>query len=1177
MPDSQTLDINTPKFNKLLTLLRELFQLDQPDLDFGIYRIMHAKADEVTQFLQRDLLPQVRDAFAGYQSADSSELKKQLEQLIAQLVEAGVDPEQAPKVQKLRAQLKGAVDIGALESDVYDHLFSFFRRYYDEGDFLAKRVYKPGVYAIPYEGEEVTLHWANKDQYYIKTDEYLRDYAFRLRPDDAANPMRVHFKLVDTAEGEHGNVKAAEGKNRVFVLASDDFIALEDGELSLRFEYRPATPGDWPEERRQQEAEKAADDKKYKVKLPAQKDLIAIATERTLAVRGRTLADWLTELGKSHIKSDGDKADYSCLEAHLRRYSARNTFDYFIHKDLGGFLRRELDFYIKNEVMHLDDIESETAPKVEQYLSKIKVIREIAGKIIDFLAQLENFQKKLWLKKKFVVETSWCITLGQIPDEFYPEIAANQAQYREWVELFAIDELDGAEALLKAEDDVDDACEFLKGQSTLVVDARHFDVGFISRLLESLPNLDTSTNGVLMHSENFQAIALIGARYRDQVKCVYIDPPYNTASSSIPYKNDYKHSSFATLMNDRVASLHSVLSSDGAMFVSIDKAERSVVEYVMDENFGARNRVEELIWSMNTNNSQAPNYSTNHEYVLVYAKNRAVVEQDRAMFREPKPGYIEVMDLIAQMEPTYPPITEVEEALLALYKRHVISYREEVEAEGLEWDDEKSNDPWKGLFNYSNAEYRQEDGQWVPEDQAKSKNAHIWVWQEGDASMPATKQSSSVTDKQHKNWRFYKPKHPVTGKPSPHPKSGWKFAFKDDEDSPGKRSFVSLDLDHRIGWGPNEHKVPRLKRMLHEVETNVGKSVFSDYSDGEKQTSAMFGRSGIFLAPKHSTFVSRFIQHAAKQDSTIFDCFGGSGSTAHAVIELNREDRGSRKYVTVEMGNHFDTVLKPRTLKAVYSCNWRAGKPLSRKGSSQLIKILRLESYEDTLNNLAIQRTGQQDLALEDPASQGPGKFKEQYLLRYQLDVESKGSQSLLNIAAFTDPTAYKLLVKTPGSDESREVNVDLLETFNYLIGLTVQHMAAPRRFAAEFERDSERRLQLKGRLKQIKSGPHPDPLPQAGEGEKRWWFRTVTGTTPEGHKALVIWRKLTGDAEQDNLVLDTWFKDKQAYSVRDTEFDLIWVNGDSTLENLRLPDETWKVRLIEEDFQRLMFDSTEV
>src|SRR5690606_15555961 len=67
---------------------------------------------------------------------------------------------------------------------------------------------KPGVYAIPYEGEEVKLHWANADQYYIKTSEYLRDYAFRLRPDDEKNPMRVHFRLVDAAEGEHGNARS---------------------------------------------------------------------------------------------------------------------------------------------------------------------------------------------------------------------------------------------------------------------------------------------------------------------------------------------------------------------------------------------------------------------------------------------------------------------------------------------------------------------------------------------------------------------------------------------------------------------------------------------------------------------------------------------------------------------------------------------------------------------------------------------------------------------------------------------------------------------------------------------------------------------------------------------------------------------------------------------------------
>jgi adenine-specific DNA-methyltransferase len=162
-------------------------------------------------------------------------------------------------------------------------------------------------------------------------------------------------------------------------------------------------------------------------------------------------------------------------------------------------------------------------------------------------------------------------------------------------------------------------------------------------------------------------------------------------------------------------------------------------------------------------------------------------------------------------------------------------------------------------------------------------------------------------------------------------------------------------------------------------------------------------------------------------------------------------------------------------------------------------------------------------------------------------------------VQAFADPTAYKLKVKRPGSDESRELNVDLLETFNWLIGLSVRHIAARQIFNAAFERDSEKRLQLDGRLKQDASGPY--------------WFRTVSGSTPDGRKTLVIWRKLTGEPEQDNLVLDEWFA-KQSCSARDSEFDLIYVNGGNNLENLKTPDALWKVRLIEEDFHRLMFEA---
>ena len=179
-------------------------------------------------------------------------------------------------------------------------------------------------------------------------------------------------------------------------------------------------------------------------------------------------------------------------------------------------------------------------------------------------------------------------------------------------------------------------------------------------------------------------------------------------------------------------------------------------------------------------------------------------------------------------------------------------------------------------------------------------------------------------------------------------------------------------------------------------------------------------------------------------------------------------------------------------------------------------------------------------------------------MLRYMLDVETRGSQSLLNVQAFTDPTAYKLKVKRPGSDESREVNVDLLETFNWLIGLTVQHIAAPQTFSAEFERDSEKRLRLKGRLKQeatVRTGSAPSPAPRPTAAG-----RSSSGASSPASRSRTTWCSTSGSPSR-------------ATRAKDSEFDLIYVNGGNNLENLKTPDDTWKVRLIEEDFHRLMFE----
>jgi len=1063
------------KLEKLKALLKELFQLDQPELDFGIYRILHARSAEVTQFLDKELLPQVKQAFAQYRTADKAELEKELVKAIEAAQALGVDPESTQKVKELRARLASeAVDTEALEAEVYDHLYSFFRRYYSEGDFLSKRVYKPGVYAIPYEGEEVKLHWANADQYYIKTSEYLRDYAFRLRPEDERNPMRVHFRLVDAAEGEHGNVKEQAGKERRFKLAPAPFAAVENGELVIRFTYEPD---------------------------PAkQKDLNAEAESAILALDDPALADWIKELRMQHVRADGTASELTRLRVHLDRYTARNTFDYFIHKDLGGFLRRELDFYIKNEVMHLDDVENETAPRVEQYLSKIKVIRRIAHKIIDFLAQLEDFQKKLWLKKKFVVETSYCIRLGVIPEEFYPEIAANDAQREEWVRLCAIDEITGDLSTPAYSEPL--TMEFLKAHPTLVVDTRHFDEEFTSRLLNRIEAADEQTDGLLVNSENFQALKLIGARYDGEVQLIYIDPPYNKGYDGFIYKDSYHHSTWLSMIVDRIAAGIPFLKNSGAISVSIDDDEDSSLVTIMDDLMGRENRLGHLIWNRN-HSAQSGAFKIYHEYICNYARSKS-----NATFGLQGEGVIEAG---AMKKPsrrhklqdfTFPAGTKVEAP------------------DGTEFK-----------------------GRW------------------GDAEFVELVSGRMVV-------RNGKLQHPVTLR------AAWTQYSQMEKFFSGQKVFDTKGQEILEFYFTSTGKLKYRKSRNSETPSSV-----LNFGTASQATNALTEITGFSIdqTPKPVELVAFLANFYCEDLDYVLDYFAGSGTTGHAVVNLNRDDGGQRKFILVEQADYFDTVLLPRLKKVTFTPEWKDGKPKrlatseEAERSPRIMKVIRLESYEDTLNNLELRRTEAQQSLLDSPQAQGADGFREQYLLRYMLDVETRGSQSLLNVSAFMDPTAYKLKVKRPGSDESREVNVDLLETFNWLIGLKVDHIAAPRAYSAAFRRDDDpdlpadapRRLLLDGRLKEDPDGP--------------WWFRTVTGTTPDGRRTLVIWRKRPGGEdpegiECDNLVLDEWFR-KQGYSSKDSEFDLIYVNGDNNLENLKAPDDTWKVRLIEEDFFRLMFE----
>lgn len=517
-------------------VLEEIFEMDKSDLDFGIYRIINQKREQVNEFLDKDLLPQVKEELKTFQ----------------------------------------AKEISKEENEIFSHLATFFRRYYEGGDFISKRRYKEGVYAIPYEGEEVKLYWANHDQYYIKTSENLTNFAFKL-----SSGKRIHFRIVD-GEMNKDNNKTEQGKDRLFVLDKKNPLNIEEEDIYINFIYQLA-------------------EKKEK-----QTDLNKEAAKKILKLK--EIKEYEEELSK-YFPTEKNKTR-TLLEKQLNEFTSRYSFDYFIHKDLGGFLRRELDFYIKNEVMFLDDLDTENEIPAENYLVKIKIIKRIGYKIISFLEQLENFQKKLWLKKKFVVETNYCITLNQILEEYHSEILSNKAQIEEWKKLGFIEDNKKPKAL-----------------PNLVVDTKFLSKELKEKILQTIENLDEKTNGTLIHSENFQALSLLQERYKEQINCIHIDPPYNTATSGFLYKNNYQHSSWLTMKLNVSKKAANLLNEYSIAVTHIDENEVERLNLLYD-SIGLSNSGT-LIWDKGMPNSGSKGIANQHEYVLFRDKGNHQIRVEK--------------------------------------------------------------------------------------------------------------------------------------------------------------------------------------------------------------------------------------------------------------------------------------------------------------------------------------------------------------------------------------------------------------------------------------------------------------------------------------------------------------------------------------------------------------------
>jgi len=1072
--------------SRLLKKLKELFQIDQPDLDFGFYRIMHAKARQVSEFIEKDLLKIVEEAFGEVDDFRRAELKSTYEKAVETAESYGAaDPENAPAVQEARKKYEEAKNNTSAEGEIYDHLYRFFERYYDNGDFISRRYYtretsdKAAPFAIPYNGEEVKLHWANADQYYIKTAEYFTNFTFDLRQsrevaalreqqkmdlpleEEDLTPLPVHFRIVEATEGEHGNVKETEAGKRFFIIHSDKPVEeSEDNGLTVNFEYRP-------------DPEKSGQEGTWREKRNLEAAAVTLGSLHDLGKASPQFQEYLRLL-QTPAPTESDRKR-TLLAKYINQYTARNTMDYFIHKDLGGFLRRELDFYIKNEVMRLDDIENADAPAVETYLAKIRVLRKIAGKLIDFLAQLEDFQKKLWLKKKFIVETNYGITLDQVPEELYPDIATNEAQHDEWVKLFAIDEImpdtTGNPGYTKPL-----TVDFLKANNKLVLDTRFFDDNFKAKLLASIEDFDEQCDGLLIHSENFQALNLLQDKYKQQVKCVYIDPPYNSENDEFPYKDGYKASTWFRMVVDRALVAIPLMSDDALFFQQIGDDESARSRLALEDVFAERKNsvvVRRGIKNVQAQFDDINRLNLGHDLIHICSKKKGLrIPHLHHVLEGGKPG---------------------------------------------KWDTF-----WRGTdrptMRYELMGQNPAEGQWRWEKNRAYKACQNYQ----------TYLQMESTNKTLDEWY-----------------------------AENLQTGVDLDFVRKNEDGTIQYYVPPQGfRLVSDNWLDISSS----------------GSITDFPHEKSLALMQRIIGWITNSHETVLDYFAGSGSTGHSAIRFHKNE--SRRYILVEMENYFDTVLKPRIAKVIYSESWKDGKPTARHtGIAHCFKYIRLESYEDALNNLRFDENPDRDKAIASKDT-----LKEDFMLHYLLDVETRGSQSLLNIDAFADPTAYTLKVKKSGSDAYVTRNVDLLETFNYLIGLRVDHIASPQNFTASFKRnpdpdlpaDQHTRLVLDGKLRQDVEGP--------------WWFRKVEGWVPgdpahpgngKREKVLIVWRKLTGDPEKDNLMLDEWFQ-KNRISTRDFEFDTIYVNGSNNLPNMKLEGENWKVRLIEEEFMKRMWETGE-
>jgi len=403
------------------------------------------------------------------------------------------------------------------------------------------------------------------------------------------------------------------------------------------------------------------------------------------------------------------------------------------------------------------------------------------------------------------------------------------------------------------------------------VEKHHLEIPY--RLLEyddSLSVGDKENGNLIIQGDNLHALKALLPYYTGKIKCIYIDPPYNTGNEKWAYNDNVnapeikkwlnevvgregedltRHDKWLCMMYPRLQILKKLLHKKGSIFISIDENEQANLKLLMDEIFGAKNFIEQLIWNKRVPKNDK--YIGNiHEYILLYAKDIDLINK----FIQSKEGIPEINDLLTELRRKKIPIPEAENEIKKLYKKN-------------------NYDRGITLYNSLDENYR--------------------LWGKINVSWP--------------NGQTFGPRydviHPKTGKPCKVPDRGWRWTKETFDKLLNYENVVELhDGSFKCGliwFAKDENTQPSSIKYLDDVSYFLLRSIISTKSQGAISLKNFSDRS--FDYPKPVDLIKLLFSSTDFKNGIFLDSFAGSGTTAHAVKELNKEDGGNRKFILVEL------------------------------------------------------------------------------------------------------------------------------------------------------------------------------------------------------------------------------------------------------------------------------------